>query len=338
MGFSVRKGYKFIDDNGRVHYRQWVCSREGRRDLKHVNREDRRKEPRPDTRVDYQATLKIRYAFEEDKYVVSEFVRLHTHKLACPSTTKFLKCHRKVSDANYAQAHTLCRVGMKTSQIMKLCGGYQYVLFTMKDLYNRMNGGRMEEIADGDAKGVVAYLFTKKDADSEVYFNFTVTYNGRLGRLFWLDSRSKEDYKYYGDIVVFNSIYNTNRYPYPLVVIYGINNHFCMFIFACVTVPDEEVKTYEWILNNFLEVIDGKQPLSIVTNEAPQMRKAIKMCFLNAKHRFCSWHIQQNLISNIANEEFREWFKNCMYRNCSIDQFETKWANLITSCNLQNND
>ena len=40
MGFSVRKGYKFVNDNGRVRYRQWVCSREGRRDLKHVNRED----------------------------------------------------------------------------------------------------------------------------------------------------------------------------------------------------------------------------------------------------------------------------------------------------------
>ena len=99
-GFSVQKGYKFADDNERVRYRQWVCSREGQRDPKHMNREDKRREPRPNTRVDCQATLKNRYALEEDKYVVSEFLRLHTHKLACPSTTIFLKCHRKVSDTD----------------------------------------------------------------------------------------------------------------------------------------------------------------------------------------------------------------------------------------------
>ncbi|XP_071933623.1 protein FAR1-RELATED SEQUENCE 5-like [Coffea arabica] len=244
-GFSVRKGYKLVYDNGRVYYRQWVCSREGRRDPKYINREDRRREPQPDTRVDCQATLKIRYAAEEDKYVVSDF-----------------------------------------------CGGYQNIPFTMKDLYNRMNAGRMEEIADGDAEGAVAYLFVKKDADPEVYFNFIVTYDGRLGRLFWLDSHSREDYKYYGDVIVFDSTYKTNRYVHPLVVMCGINNHFCTSVFACSTVPDKEVETYEWILNNFLEAMDGKQPLSVVTDGAPQMRKAIKKCFPNAKHCLCSWHIQ----------------------------------------------
>ena len=167
-------------------------------------------------------------------------------------------------------AHILHRVSIKTSQIMKLfvlqCGGYQNVPFTMKDLYNRINAGRMEEIANRDADDAIAYLFVKKDVDPEVYFNFTVTYDGRLGRLFWSDSRSREDYKYYGDVIVFYSTFTTNRYTHPVVVMCGINNHFCTSVFACSTVPDEKVKTYEWILNNFLEVMDGKQPLSVVTD------------------------------------------------------------------------
>ncbi|XP_071939500.1 protein FAR1-RELATED SEQUENCE 4-like [Coffea arabica] len=150
----------------------------------------------------------------------------------------------------------------------------------MKDLYNRINAGRMEEIANRDADDAIAYLFVKKDVDPEVYFNFTVTYDGRLGRLFWSDSRSREDYKYYGDVIVFYSTFTTNRYTHPVVVMCGINNHFCTSVFACSTVPDEKVKTYEWILNNFLEAMDSKQPLSIVLDGAPQIRKAIKRTFV----------------------------------------------------------
>ncbi|XP_071923050.1 protein FAR1-RELATED SEQUENCE 5-like [Coffea arabica] len=342
-GFSVRKSYKLKDpETGRVRYRQWVCSRHGLRDEKHIQREDRQREPKAVTRVDCKACFKVRLSVEEDKYVVSNIVMRHNHKLASPTSTKFLKSHRHISEADYAQAHVLRRVGMKTSQIMKLfvlqCGGYNNVPFTIKDLYNKMNSERMEEIADGDAEGAFAYLFGKKDVDPNLYFNFTVDSEGRLSRLFWSDSRSREDYRCFGDVLVFDSTYNTNKYLHPLVVMCGINNHFSTSIFACSTVREEDEGAYEWVLNTFLEAMDGKKPISVVTDGAPQMRKAIKKCLPNTKHRLCCWHLNQNLNSHVGNEDFRAGFKDCMYNNCSIDKFEAKWAKLVCSFNMENND
>lgn len=70
---------------------------------------------------------------------------------------------------------------------------------------------------------------------------------GQMRRLFWADSQSIIDYEKFGNVSVFDTIYQTNVYKKPLAVLVGIYNHFIICIFPCAMLFDEIVETYEWV-------------------------------------------------------------------------------------------
>lgn len=47
---------------------------------------------------------------------------------------------------------------------------------------------------------------------------------GRLKNVFWVDSKSRVSYKYFGD-VSFDTNYTTNKYDMPLTPFVGVNHH-----------------------------------------------------------------------------------------------------------------
>jgi hypothetical protein len=46
-----------------------------------------------------------------------------------------------------------------------------------------------------------------------------------LKGLFWAGSQSRRDYEAFGDVVVFDSTYSTNKYNLPFVPFVGLNHH-----------------------------------------------------------------------------------------------------------------
>ncbi|XP_027071742.2 protein FAR1-RELATED SEQUENCE 5-like [Coffea arabica] len=341
IGFGIRRGYKKKHPDGYVRYRAWLCNREGKRDDKHIERQDRQREPKAMTRVNCKACLKIRYDLKIKKYVVSGFISEHTHRLASPESVAFMRSHRRVSDGAYAQAHTLRRIGVGASQIVKLfalqAGGYGNIGFTPKDLYNKLHSKRMEEIAGGDAEAALAYMAGKNDGDLNFYFKYQLNDEGRLIRLFWADSRSRDDYRCFGDVLVFDSTYNTNGYDFPLVVFCGVNNHYSTCIFGCALLVGEGDDAYEWAITTFLEGMNDKKPCSVVTDGDKSMRKAIQKLLPNARHRLCSWHLECNANTNVKDKAFLDAFKGCMFMNCTPDQFELKWIEMVKKFDLTSN-
>ena len=73
-------------------------------------------------------------------------------------------------------------------------GGYEYVGFTIKDLYNKMDYARQEAILDGDAQATIAFMNAKAQQDPEFYCKFNVDSEGRLANMFWRDLGSLFDY------------------------------------------------------------------------------------------------------------------------------------------------
>ncbi|KAL3502235.1 hypothetical protein ACH5RR_036684 [Cinchona calisaya] len=126
--------------------------------------------------------------------------------------------------------------------------GYDKVNFARKDLYNRMDREKQKEILNGDAKGALAHLEGKKNIGNNFVHEYNVNSEGRLNRLFWVDLQTLLDYKYFGDVLVFDSTYNTSQYFKPLVVLYGVNNHFSTVIFACYLVSAKDEESFDWVL------------------------------------------------------------------------------------------
>ncbi|KAI8559641.1 hypothetical protein RHMOL_Rhmol04G0189000 [Rhododendron molle] len=168
-GFSVRKDNIHKDNEGIVISRKWVCSKEGYREAKYMERKDRKKEPIALTRVGYPAIFHLKLDRKSNNYVVAYFISFHNHNLTGSIGVPFLRSHRKVRSPNKASANTMHKIGIKTSHIMDFAaqqsGGYDKVGYTQKDLYNHFTAQRKIEVADGDAEGALAYLCAKVEYD-----------------------------------------------------------------------------------------------------------------------------------------------------------------------------
>ncbi|XP_058776060.1 protein FAR1-RELATED SEQUENCE 5-like [Vicia villosa] len=145
------------------------------------------------------------------------------------------------------------------------------------------------------------------------------------------------DFKVFGDVLAFDATYGTNKYRYPLVMFYGVNNHNHNIIFGGAIVANEKEETYVWVLEQILEAMSGKSPISVITDGDLAMKKAIKNVFLNAYHRLCAWHLIRNAMPNIGVPEFVSQFRKCMLGDYDLGEFRRKWADMIDAFGLHDN-
>ncbi|XP_028056985.1 protein FAR1-RELATED SEQUENCE 5-like [Camellia sinensis] len=251
-GFSIRKSKFNTNKEGKVVSRLWLCSMEGHRLPKYLDRvAEKSKAPKALTRVGCKAQFRIRYdadAGEGGKYVVTHFVADHNHELAEQHCVMYLRSHRCLNSADKAQVMAMRNVGMKTSQIMDYMvnqsGSYENVGFIHTDLHNHIQAKRRAEVEDGDAQ----------------------------------DSKSRADYVKFGDVLIFDSTYRTNAYKKPFVMLAGVTSHFRITIFACVLLVNETIDTYTWVLETFMKAMGNKAPVSVLTDRDKAMREAIRRC------------------------------------------------------------
>ncbi|RYR66669.1 hypothetical protein Ahy_A03g012722 isoform C [Arachis hypogaea] len=147
--------------------------------------------------------------------------------------------------------------------------------------------------------------------------------------LFWCDGLYREDYKLFGDVVAFDATYNKNKYRCPFVVFTGVNHHNQTIVFAACIVTDETDETYIWVLQQFLEAMDGRVPSSVITDGARAMKNAIEKVFPGTHHRLCAWHLLRNATTNMCSPRFTSKFRDCMLGDYEIPVFRNKWHILV---------
>ena len=90
------------------------------------------------------------------------------------------------------------------------------------------------------------------------------------------------------------------------------------------------METYSWILSTFLIAMQGKCPISIVTDGDKAMRKAIKLVMPGSIHRLCSWHLERNVQTNISDSGFTRAFTNCMFTYMTEAEFDIQFHKCIS--------
>ncbi|KAI9157372.1 hypothetical protein LWI28_021497 [Acer negundo] len=197
VGFSTRKDEKRRDKQDVITIRRWVCSKQGYRAQKYINRIDKKREPIGQTREGCRAAFKVHYQRNNKVWVVKEFVTQHTHNLVPQNHIQFLRSHRSVKDSEIAQLKSWRSVGVKTSQVMDhlvdQAGNYSNVEHTKKDLQNRFDSIRRDDLQTSDTDSVISYLTAKSVMDPEFFFDYTLDEDDRFGNLFWADSTSRSD-------------------------------------------------------------------------------------------------------------------------------------------------
>ncbi|KAE8673172.1 hypothetical protein F3Y22_tig00111810pilonHSYRG00273 [Hibiscus syriacus] len=122
----------------------------------------------------------------------------------------------------------------------------------------------------------------------------------------------RSDYTCFGDVIAFDTTYKDNLYGRPIMPIVGVNHHHNTIVFATAIIADETSQSFEWVLQNFLEAMMNKSPISVVTDGDRAMQRAIKSVIPYAKHRLCSWHLSRNAQANIGDPKFTAAFSKCM--------------------------
>ncbi|KAE8676963.1 hypothetical protein F3Y22_tig00111566pilonHSYRG00223 [Hibiscus syriacus] len=313
-GFSARKGTTRLDVEGNVKTQEFCCSKEGFRVSK-VNIVDRQRAHTPVTRTGCKARVVVTATNTNDQRVISKSDQKHNHALCTPAMTPFMRSNRAVSKADIDEATTLKEVGVGTSQVMNYLtqqvGGYHNVGFTHKDLYNALQRGKAKEIVDGDVNALIAYFDYKKHDDPG------------------------SDYTCFGDVIAFDTTYKDNLYGRPIMPIVGVNHHHNTIVFATAIIADETSQSFKWVLQNFLEAMMNKSPISVVTDGDRAMQRAIKSVIPFAKNRLCSWHLSRNAQANIGDPKFTAAFSKCMASWWTTKELDIQWRSVVSEFNVQ---
>ncbi|KAK9755782.1 hypothetical protein RND81_01G050200 [Saponaria officinalis] len=135
-------------------------------------------------------------------------------------------------------------------------GGYENIPFNYRDMRNAINQERRKGRFRGDAHELISYFDVLKRENPEFYFAVQKDVNGALLNIFWADARCCAMYKAFGDPVSYDTTLLSNRYRMPFSPFVGVNHHGSTVIFAAVLVSYEDMETFEWGFEKWIECMD----------------------------------------------------------------------------------
>ncbi|XP_016185571.1 protein FAR1-RELATED SEQUENCE 5-like [Arachis ipaensis] len=278
------------------------------------NIRDEDRKPTPEPRCGCSEMMEIRLDAPSSRWFISYFSDEHNHLLLDLRLTGLLRGHRFMSEVDIGHMINMKKGGISVGQIYQALanqeGGYEYLSFTQRDMYKKIAKERHQ--LPGDAYAALKYLEDQATNDPSLYFNHHMDADGTLRNLFWYDGLSRADYSLFSDVLAFDATYKRNKYMCP----FG--------------------DTYRWLLQQLKVAMNGKAPVSVITDGDLSMKFAIEKEFPNAHHRLCAWHLIRNATSNIGKPQFTSMFKKCILGDYEIDVFRQKWFEMVEGFGVEN--
>ncbi|KAK3212542.1 hypothetical protein Dsin_017248 [Dipteronia sinensis] len=222
--------------------------------------------------------------------------------------------------------------------------GYENIGFLEKDVRNHLDKEKHLALASGVAKAMLEHFMHMKEKKKPNFF-YVVDLDEEHGikNVFWVYSKSREDYKIIGDVVSFHTTFITNKYKMPFAPFIGVNNHFQSMLLGCALLANETTSTFVRLMQTWVRAMGGKSPITILTDQDRAMKAFISIFFPNTRHRFCLWHILRKIPKKLGHvirndEDFMRIFNDCIYNSWSEDDFEKKWLNIIENFELERNE
>ncbi|KAF7139329.1 hypothetical protein RHSIM_Rhsim07G0159000 [Rhododendron simsii] len=338
-GFSIRINSSKTGKNGETIRKEYVCYKEGER--KNSKATKRR---RGLTREGCGAKLSVVKNRSGEGFVVTQFVEGHNHPFTTPRKRHLLKSHRRMSDVQKALTQQLAAANVPTHQQMSIlelqAGGLENIGFLSQDLYNDKRDRR--KFVDGhDANMLCEYFEMKQQKNPGFIYTIEEDDERRMTHCFWADATCRKSYKYFGDVVVFDTTYYTNKYSLIFAPILGVNHHRQTTLFGCAFLSDESTDSFEWLFKEWLKAMPAGPPKIIITDQDLAMTKAIASALPNTFHRYCIWHIVNKFsqkIDALSYKQHYDDFKKCIWNSESPQEFEIRWAEVVQKAKLSDNE
>ncbi|KAL6189242.1 hypothetical protein ACLB2K_040631 [Fragaria x ananassa] len=291
------------------------------------------------SRTGCEAVFQVRLNRRRIEYEVVSFVPDHNHELAESYERQFLLSCREVTMDDIRVMLVLQMAQVPTSVAYKFmalqAGGPEFVGFMLKDLYNKLDEVKRNNMKRGDAESAIYWLRMKGREECHFFARFTPDWEGRLANLFWRDSESLLVYNAFGDVVIIDSTYKTNIYSCPVILFVGSNNHRGTVLFAYAIVADENEATFTWVIEKFLQSINNKHPITVLTDGEKVMCIVLKTLMSTTRHRLCAWHIGRNIGQNVKDVEVQKQLGKMVYASYTIDEWEEAWGDIVAKHGLE---
>ena len=221
VGFGIRKmGNKSVQ--GITKWQYLACNRQGSKNFipGHASQSTEvsfKKRRCRSFRCECLAKLNLRY-YSDGKsrgYEVYQFVEYHNHLMVADEHRHFMMANRNLDPIHrrFMEDCGRCNIGPTlTFKLLKeIMGGPENVGCDIIDI---RNGYRdiMSNIDGSDAQMIFDYMRSQKESSDAFYYEIEIGSHGKLTRLFWADAISRRNYHMFGDVISFDSTYNTNRY------------------------------------------------------------------------------------------------------------------------------
>ncbi|XP_042043910.1 protein FAR1-RELATED SEQUENCE 5-like [Salvia splendens] len=352
VGFDTRKqGVRKVDEVTTWYY--VVCNREGHKksiddDQLNARSGFSMKRRRLSKRCCCKASISFKYFSDNGHpgYMVHDFNEVHNHEIVESEHQQFMTVNRHLDDVHQKFILDCSKVNIGPTLTFKVLketlGGFDLVGCTVGDIRNASRD--IKAYAHGFDVQMVLDDMAKKNEMSESYtYHYEVNENNQLVALFWCDGLMKRNYHMFGDIVAFDTTYNTNRYCMIFCPFTGKHNHGSPVTFAAGLLCNEKTGAFGWLFRRFVECMDIA-PKMIVTDQDNGIRSGIEEVLVGTRHRWCMWHIMHKLSTKIPNrllrdEAFKKEFNACVWSDLlEPDEFEEEWKRVVESHGLEDFD
>lgn len=230
-------------------------------------------------------------------------------------------------------------LGKVFSIVGSFFGSVENVPFTkrsLKTLCRKLN----KDQSDSDAMKTMEILADMKANDPDFNYTVQVDEDSRIKTLMWVTSRGCDHYRYFGDAITFDTTYRTNLYDMPFDLFVGVNNHFQSIIFGGVMMRDEKEESFKWVFREFIRMVGGKHPQTILTDQVRSMEIAIEAEMPNTVHRWCKWHVLKKAKESMGvlwskNSEFKMEFHKLVHHMTTEEEFEQGWQQMLDKYSLK---
>ncbi|KAI3516261.1 hypothetical protein L1887_15172 [Cichorium endivia] len=347
-GFDIRRSTERKTKSGITKAKYFICHRAG---LPNTSKVDtisilHKKQVRNTNcqRTQCQAFVAFKIIPGSTRFFLWRFQQQHNHALISKDCMHLSRTKRQLDIADQSFIHKMSSLKIGATKAYRLMcvikGGSDCVGGIETDWKNFTRDINCH-IGGTDANLLIQKLQNRKDHVS--YFSYEYRCDSKqLNALFWADDTSKLNYKEFGDIVSFDATYRTNRYCMVFVPFTGIDNHKRCVTFGAGLLCREDTDSYIWLLQSFLRCF-GKEPVMVITDQDPAMKKAIERVFPNSRHRLCMWHITSKLPVKVSweimnNSQFKKDFNNIVWdANLDENDFEKRWNDLMVEYKLEDN-
>ncbi|XP_047942581.1 protein FAR1-RELATED SEQUENCE 5-like [Salvia hispanica] len=223
VGFDTRKQGMRKAADGVTTWYFVVCNREG---CKRSNEEDdvnvrsgfTLKRRRFSKRCGCKACISFKYFSEAGipGYIIHEFNEVHNHCMVESEHQQFMTLNRKLDDVHHKFILDCSKANIGptlTFKVLKeILGGFELVGCNVGDIRNTSRD--IKAFAHGcDVQMVLDDMAKKKELSDAFTYHYEVNAANQLVALFWCDGLMKRNYHMFGDIVAFDSTYNTRSIP-----------------------------------------------------------------------------------------------------------------------------